>query len=105
MFYFIRQKILEEISDEISESPINYDRIRQIVDKHIVQYEQNLIEESLAPTITESDINELIKSNRGIIEDLIKETFEKLPISKKSRNKLIKLAINAFVKDNWMDQR
>ena len=103
LFYFIRQRILEDIKEEISVSEINVGRIKEITLKNITKYENYLADLELSPTITKTDIQELIEKHEKSIKETVKETFEKLPLPIK-RDKLVKLAINAYVKETLPKQ-
>jgi len=95
----IRKEIKERVDSKIEEEGgITDEAIDRIVSEIIKEHYENWGKADNIPSIPKSFNKNIIDKYRGVIDEAIKEVFEKLPISKRHSNQLKKIAASLFSK-------
>lgn len=98
-FNYIKNKIKKKIETiHAKDGKITDEMIEQIVSKEIEEYYEDWDRAENTSSIPKTFNKNIIKKYKIIIEEIIEEVFEKLPISKNHLNKLLKISGSFFSK-------
>ena len=96
--FIIKETITEKIRSRIDEKEITRKDVEQIVSDIIKEHYEKWEKADNIPSIPKSHNKNIIDKYEKIIDKLIGEVFEKLPIDKSHRNQLKKIAASLFSK-------
>ncbi len=98
-FNLIRKAITDKVDSEMGEKgEIADETIKQIVSETIKEHYEEWLKTNNIPSIPKSFNKNIITKYGKVIDEAIKEIFEKLPISKSHSNQLKKIATSLFSK-------
>lgn len=98
-FYYIEEDILNSVESIISEKQkITQNEIKKRISTIIEEHYEKWTNASNIPSIPDSHKNEIIDKCGEIIDDVMHEVFQELPISKPHYDQLKEIAANLFSK-------
>lgn len=102
-FTYIRDKVNKAVEEEFEakKKPVPDTRVRTLAGRTIKEEFDSWTAEKNLPTFSDADVQELLKAYKGITGKVVKQVFQKLPLTKTARGQLEKLSVDIFCKDRF----